>query len=114
MDATATCAELALDYQPPYDWAAFLRLVRPRAIPGLEQVDADSYQRSGVVVRKRPDRDVLIATNAAASITPQIRFFFVLDADPRPMAAHLAKSRLLKGIVGRHPGLRVPRCWDPF
>src|ERR1700694_4925808 len=114
MDATATCAELALDYQPPYGWAAFLRFVRPRAIPGLEQVDADSYQRSGVIVRKHPDRDVLIATNAAASVTPQIRFFFDLDADPRPMAAHLAKSRLLKGIVGRHPGLRVPRCWDPF
>ncbi len=114
MDAAAACTELKFDYQPPYDWAAFLRFVKPRAIPGLEQVDADSYQRSGVVVRKHPDRDVLIATNAVASIAPQIRFFFDLDTDPRPIAAHLAKSRLLKRIVGRHPGLRVPHCWDPF
>jgi 3-methyladenine DNA glycosylase/8-oxoguanine DNA glycosylase len=114
MDATAACSELTLDYQPPYDWAAFLRFVRPRAIPGLERVEEDSYHRSGVTVRKHPARDVLIAANAAVPATPQIRFFFDLDADPRPIAAHLAKSRLLKKIVGRHPGLRVPRCWDPF
>jgi DNA-3-methyladenine glycosylase II len=114
MDATAACAELALDYQPPYDWAAFLRFVKPRAIPGLERVDDDSYHRSGVTVRKHPDGDRLIATNSDPSIASQIRFFFDLDADPHPIAAHLAKSRLLKKIVGRHPGLRVPRCWDPF
>jgi 3-methyladenine DNA glycosylase/8-oxoguanine DNA glycosylase len=118
MDATAACTELTFDYQPPYDWPAFLRFVRPRAIPGLERVDDDSYNRSGITVRKQPDGDGLIATNAATnaagSIAWQIRFFFDLDADPRPIAAHLAKSRLPKKIVGRHPGLRVPRCWDPF
>jgi len=118
MDATAACAELALDYQPPYDWPAFLRFVKPRAIPGLERVEEDSYHRSGITVRKRPDGDGLVATtaatNAAASIASQIRFFFDLDADPRPIVAHLSKFRLLKRIVGRHPGLRVPRCWDPF
>jgi 3-methyladenine DNA glycosylase/8-oxoguanine DNA glycosylase len=118
MDATAACTELTFDYQPPYDWPAFLRFVRPRAIPGLERVDDDRYHRSGVTVRKRPDRDGLIATygttNAPASIASQIRFFFDLDADPRPIAADLAKSRFLKKIVGLHPGLRVPRCWDPF
>jgi len=117
MDAMAACAEVALDYRPPYDWAAFLRFVRPRAIPGLERVGADNYHRSGVTVRKDPDADRLVATNAAANagaIASQVRFFFDLDTDPRPIAAHLAKSRLLKRIVGRHPGLRVPRCWDPF
>ena len=114
MDATAARVELALDYHPPYDWAAFLRFVRPRAIPGLESVDADSYHRSGVTVRKHPDSDRLIAINAAKSTASKIRFFFDLDADTRPIAAHLAKSGSLKRIVGRHPGLRVPKCWDPF
>ena len=103
-----------LDYQPPYDWAALLRFVRPRAIPGLERVDADSYHRCGVTVRRHPDGACLVAVNAAESIASQIRFFFDLDADPSPIAAHLAKSRLLKRIVGKHAGLRVPRCWDPF
>jgi len=114
MGAMTVCAELTLDYHPPYDWAAFLRFVAPRAIPGLERVEPDSYHRSGVTVRKRPGEDRLVASNATASISPQIRFFFDLDTDPRPIAVHLAKSRLLKKIVGRHPGLRVPRCWDPF
>ena len=114
MNATAAGVELALDYQPPYDWAAFLRFVRPRAIPGLEQVDADTYCRSGVTVRKHPKRNSLVACNVTESVEPRIRFFFDLDADPRPIAAHLATSRLLKKIVARHPGLRVPRCWDPF
>ena len=118
MDATAACTELTFDYQPPYDWPAFLRFVRPRAIRGIERVDDDRYNRSGITVRKLPDRDRLVATNAATnaarSIASQVRFFFDLDADPRPIAAHLAKSRLLKKIVERHPGLRVPRCWDPF
>jgi 3-methyladenine DNA glycosylase/8-oxoguanine DNA glycosylase len=114
MDATAVCAELTLDYRPPYDWTAFLRFVRPRAIPGLERVDADSYQRSGITVRKDPDSDCLFAINASTPLEPRIRFFFDLDTDPGPIRAQLAKSPLLKRIVGKHPGLRVPRCWDPF
>jgi 3-methyladenine DNA glycosylase/8-oxoguanine DNA glycosylase len=114
MDAIAACVELALDYQPPYDWAAFLRFVRPRAIPGLESVDADRYHRAGVTVQRHPHKDCLIAIDAARPIASQARFFFDLDTDPRPIAGHLAKSRVLKRIVGRHAGLRVPRCWDPF
>jgi 3-methyladenine DNA glycosylase/8-oxoguanine DNA glycosylase len=114
MDATATSAELALDYQPPYDWPAFLRFVKPRAIPGLERVDDYSYHRGDVTVRKHPAQDHLLANNAAAPLASRIRLFFDLDAAPGPITAHLSKSRLLKRIVGRHPGLRVPRCWDPF
>jgi 3-methyladenine DNA glycosylase/8-oxoguanine DNA glycosylase len=114
MDATAACAELKLDYQPPYDWSSFLRFVKPRAIPGLETVDTDSYHRLGVTVRKDQDGSRLVAVSAAKPSASQIRFFFDLDADPRPIAAPLAKSRLLKRVVARHPGLRVPRCWDPF
>ena len=113
MDATATCAELTLAYHPPYDWAAFLRFVRPRAIPGLERVDEDSYQRRGVTVRKHAESDRLVARGEAAHKS-QVRFFFDLDTNPAQISAHLSKSRLLKRIVGKHPGLRVPRCWDPF
>jgi 3-methyladenine DNA glycosylase/8-oxoguanine DNA glycosylase len=114
MGVTAACVELMLEYRPPYDWPAFLRFVKPRAIPGLETVEEDSYHRPGVTVRRHPHHDCLVAISAAKQKASQIRFFFDLDADPGPIAAHLAKSRLLKRIVGKHPGLRVPRCWDPF
>ncbi|HET9318485.1 MAG TPA: AlkA N-terminal domain-containing protein, partial [Bryobacteraceae bacterium] len=95
MDATAACAERMFDYQPPYDWPAFLRFVKPRAIPGLETVDAESYHRLGVTVRRHPQDDCLVAVSATKLNASRIRFFFDLDADPRPIAARLAKSRLL-------------------
>src|SRR5579872_2281190 len=120
MSSTAARAERMLCYQPPYDWAAFLRFVAPRAIPGLEHVEPGSYHRSGLTVRQHPREACLVASQAAAtaageaSIETKTRFFFDLDTDPRPIAAHLGRSRMLKKAVARHPGLRVPRSWDPF
>jgi 3-methyladenine DNA glycosylase/8-oxoguanine DNA glycosylase len=105
---------LMLDYQPPYDWSAFLRFVKPRAIPGLETVDAESYHRLGVTVRQHPQAGCLVAMSATKLNASQIRFFFDLDADPRPISEHLAKSQLLRRVVARHAGLRVPKSWDPF
>jgi 3-methyladenine DNA glycosylase/8-oxoguanine DNA glycosylase len=114
MNATAACVEQTFRYHPPYDWAAFLRFIRPRAIPGLESVDDESYHRSGVRVQRHRDGNRLVVFNVTQSVEPRIRFFFDLDAHPRPISDHLAKYRVLKKIVARHPGLRVPRCWDPF
>lgn len=36
---------LRLDYRPPYDWAHVLGFLRGRAIPGVELVGAEDYQR---------------------------------------------------------------------
>jgi AraC family transcriptional regulator of adaptative response / DNA-3-methyladenine glycosylase II len=47
-------------------------------------------------------------------VADRIRFFFDLGANTREIAAHLAKSPMLKSIVKQHPGLRVPGCWDGF
>src|SRR5262249_57828170 len=35
-----------LPYRPPLDWSAALRFLRPRAIPGVEVVEMDCYQRT--------------------------------------------------------------------
>ena len=114
MGWTVACIELSLEYQVPYDWTAFLRFIGPRAIPGLESVSGDSYHRGGLTVGHHPRGGRLLAFNAPPSMEPQIGFFFDLGADPRLIRAHLSKSALLKPLVRRHPGLRVPRCWDPF
>ncbi len=105
---------LAIDYRPPYAWASFLAFVRPRAIPGLEIVSVDSYQRQGITIVKHSREDRLLALNATAGIDPQARFFMDTSANPREISHSLSKSALLKAIVRRYPGLRVPRCWDPF
>ena len=116
----AGVATLELDYRPPYDWSAFLAFIRPRAIPGLEFVDADSYQRNGVQATHCPAKNCVLARIAPASaksahaIAHQARSFFDLRANPRVISAHLSKSPALKNIVRRHPGLRVPGCWNGF
>ncbi len=120
-EATAQSAiELKLNYRPPYDWSAFLNFVRYRAIAGLETVDEDSYRRNGIVVRHNAAGNCLVAhidpanVSRLRSVVEQIRFFFDLRANTREIAAHLRKSPVLRGVVGRNGGLRLPGCWDTF
>ncbi len=119
-DGARSAIQLKLHYRPPYDWDAFLNFVRPRAIPGLESADAASYRRNGVTVHHSPRENCLIAcieptgVNRLRSIVEQMRLFFDLRANTREIAAHLGKSRLMKPVIKRHPGLRLPGCWDAF
>ncbi len=112
--------ELKQHYRPPYDWTAFIGFVGPRAIPGLEQVDANSYRRAGIVVTQCPAKNCLVARitpdtgKTLRGIADQVRSFFDLRANSYEIASHLMKSSLLKTVVKRHPGLRVPGCWDGF
>jgi AraC family transcriptional regulator of adaptative response / DNA-3-methyladenine glycosylase II len=112
--------ELKLHYRPPYEWEALLAFVRARAIPGLETVDESAYQRGHIVVRHASAENCLIARIEAEdaarlrTIAEQARFFFDLRANATEISGHLGKSRALKDIVKRHPGLRLPGSWDPF
>jgi AraC family transcriptional regulator of adaptative response / DNA-3-methyladenine glycosylase II len=118
--AHESAIELKLNYRPPYDWNAFLAFVGPRAIPGLEEVDASGYRRAGVEVRHQAAGNFLIARIEQANaknlrwLARQVRVFFDLRANSREIALHLGKSPLLKDVVKKHPGLRVPGCWDGF
>jgi AraC family transcriptional regulator of adaptative response / DNA-3-methyladenine glycosylase II len=120
-DASAESSiELKLQYRPPYDWNAFLKFIGPRAIPGLEQVDLNSYRRASVEVTQCGTKNCLVARIQPESvkrlrgIAEQVRSLFDLRANTYEIAAHLGKSSRLKTVVKRHPGLRVPGCWDGF
>jgi AraC family transcriptional regulator of adaptative response / DNA-3-methyladenine glycosylase II len=112
--------QLKLHYRPPYNWEAFLAFIKPRAVPGLEDVDATGYRRAGVAVSQDTAAHCVVARIEPASagslrrIADQIRFFFDLRANSREIESHLSKSPVLKSIVKRHPGLRVPGCMDGF
>jgi AraC family transcriptional regulator of adaptative response / DNA-3-methyladenine glycosylase II len=114
------CIELKLHYRPPYDWNALLAFVRMRAIPGLETVDANTYRRGNIAVRHGPAENCLIvriegeSSSRLRAIADQVRVFFDLRANATEITAHLGKSRALRDIVKRHPGLRLPGSWDAF
>jgi AraC family transcriptional regulator, regulatory protein of adaptative response / DNA-3-methyladenine glycosylase II len=118
---------LRLHYQPPHDFAALLAFFAKRAIPGVEQVDADSYRRifaidgrvGSLQVRGMPGVDALqLEVDADKKLLPQVevrvRRMFDLDADIATINAHLGARRHLKRSVARHPGQRLPGGWDGF
>ena len=118
--SSESSVDLKLHYRPPFAFKTFLGFIGPRAIPGLEQVDANSYRRSGVVVTQLPAKNYLVARVAPdnvknlRAIAERVRSFFDLRANTHEIGAHLGKSALLKRTVQRHPGLRVPGSWDGF
>ena len=120
---------LRLGYRPPYDFSAVLGFLQTRALPGIEQVDAHSYQRvfgsehgpGWLRVSAWPDEAhalQLALHNVAPSqmlgVVTRVRRMFDLDADPLAIARTLAGSPLLAPVVERYPGLRLPGGWDGF
>jgi AraC family transcriptional regulator, regulatory protein of adaptative response / DNA-3-methyladenine glycosylase II len=129
--AVDSAVTLTLPYKPPYDWAAMIGFLAPRAIPGVEHVQPDLYARTisldgaqgTIFVRQSdPQRDVhaLVATirfpvvTALPVIVERIRRIFDLGADPAIIAEHLSADPRLAPLVAARQGLRVPGAWDGF
>jgi AraC family transcriptional regulator of adaptative response / DNA-3-methyladenine glycosylase II len=111
-----------LPFRPPLEWDALLGFLAPRAIPGVEVVDADSYrrtislhgQRGTIEVRLGRALELSIAfpdVRALIAIVERVRRLFDLRADPSEMHAQLSRDPLLAAF---RPGLRVPGAWDGF
>jgi AraC family transcriptional regulator, regulatory protein of adaptative response / DNA-3-methyladenine glycosylase II len=122
------CLQLVLAYRPPLDWDAMLQFLAARAVPGVECVRGDAYQRTVGIGEHRgwlsvspvANRNLLVvdlATTLAPalpSILVRLRNLFDLDARPDVIAGHLALDPLLAPSVEQHPGLRVPGAFDSF
>ena len=119
---------LRLPYTPPYDWAAILRFLASRAIPGVETTSPTHYRRTisvgGAVgslsVSMDEKRHRLLATitlsriRALAGVVARIRRLFDLDAHTLAIEQHLKADPVLRSTVAAQPGLRVPGAWDTF
>ena len=115
-----------LPYRPPFDWGAIRDFLRLRAVPGVEQVENDAYQRTvrtgrlGGWIRVSPGKlrralvlEIAPSLRAAQSaIVLRVRRLFDLDADPARVVACLSVDPRLAQLVQRRPGLRVPRAFD--
>jgi len=119
---------LRLPFRPPYDFAHLLQFMERRVIPGVEAVDASGYRRSFVAegsagwlsVSPIADESALTLRvhhgkpSALGGIVARVRRMFDVDADPLAINAHLRRSPLLKPLVRRWPGQRLPNAWDGF
>jgi AraC family transcriptional regulator, regulatory protein of adaptative response / DNA-3-methyladenine glycosylase II len=119
---------LRLGYRPPLDFPLLLAFLAKRAIPGIERVNADRYERvignlngsSWIRVRAAAERPELLLEignadpRAIPEIVRRVRRMFDLDADLGAMRAVFDDDPLLKHAIQLHPGLRVPCAWDGF
>jgi len=125
---TTGALTLRLDYRAPYDWDHVLGFLRARAIPGVEHVADATYRRvvhvegrvGTIAVRPWSARSALeleVAPSLVAVLMPlvaRVRRLFDLDARPDAIGNVLGRDPLLRALVGRRPGLRVPGAVDPF
>jgi AraC family transcriptional regulator of adaptative response / DNA-3-methyladenine glycosylase II len=119
-------ATLRLGYLPPFDWAAILGFLGPRAIAGVERAEGTVYSRvfrhagepCRISVRDAPGRKRLVievhGDVDSKAIAQRLRRAFDLDADPSAIGAAFSGDPLLAPLVAARPGLRVPGCLDPF
>lgn len=119
---------LRLGYRPPLDFPLLLAFLAKRAIPGIERVNADSYERvvgtadapawirvSAIATRPELQLDIDGADpRAIPDIVRRVRRMFDLDADLQAVHAVFADDPMLRRAIALHPGLRVPCGWDGF
>ncbi len=119
---------LRLGYRPPLDFTTMLAFLARRAIPGIEHVGVDSYERViGAtdastwirVTASRTKPELLLEISdadprAIPDIVRRVRRMFDLDADLAAVQAVLRVEPLLAKAIRKRPGLRVPGGWDGF
>jgi AraC family transcriptional regulator of adaptative response / DNA-3-methyladenine glycosylase II len=117
---------LRLPFRPPHAFHATLAYLRPRALPGVEEVSDGRYRRfvrtsdgAAVVEAEPAEWHVLVrvprqAAPASLALAGAVRRLFDLDADPSAVREALLPDPRLRGLVSRTPGLRVTGGFDPF
>jgi AraC family transcriptional regulator, regulatory protein of adaptative response / DNA-3-methyladenine glycosylase II len=113
-----------LGFVEPIDAEALLAFFGRRAVPGVEEFDGDVFRRSlrlphgfGVVeLRSLGDRVAVRmrlddARDEGATIA-RVRAMLDLDADPGLIGATLSRDKLMRRLVKKAPGRRVPGCAD--
>jgi AraC family transcriptional regulator of adaptative response / DNA-3-methyladenine glycosylase II len=120
--------ELTLSYRPPFDWRRMLGFFQARAIPGVEYVAKGAYHRTVrihqttgriCVAHAGTDHALLLTVALSDSrdlmpLVERVRRMFDLDANMAAIHRVLTADPVLRKIVRRQPGLRLPGAWDPF
>lgn len=120
--------KMTLSYRPPFDWNAMLGFFQLRTIPGVEFVENGVYHRTvringtcGMISVAHADKNnTLLLTTALSEscdlmpLVERVRRMFDLDANMMTIHKVLAADPVLREVVRKQPGLRLPGAWDPF
>lgn len=117
-----------LAVRPPFDLAALLGFWATRVTPGVDRVKDGWYHRTAVLGDQagwvaigpggKPHTVRVLVSTALGSVLPAVlaRLKAMLDtrADPVEVGGRLAADPLLRPLVARWPGPRVPGAFDGF
>ena len=114
---------LHTNYHPPFNWSALLQFLHSRTTP-QEWVTENAYHRlingHEIIVANVHVKNCLSIkippgiSYQANTFLGKTRTLFDLDANPHIIEAVLSRDLFLHQLIVRHPGLRVPGCWDNF
>jgi AraC family transcriptional regulator of adaptative response / DNA-3-methyladenine glycosylase II len=119
-NGAAGVISVRLAVRQPFDGDSLLAFLGPRAVPGVEEVRADTYRRSldlphgTAIVSLTPLPDHVRCTlrlrdlRDLASAVQRARRLLDLDADPTAVAELLGTDELLAPLVAKSPGRRSP------
>jgi len=104
---------MRLTFRPPFRWDAIAKFLGDRAIDGIESFDGVRYVRGPVTIEPNGERALRMTGGVDGDIV-RARRTFDLDADVATIDEHLRKDKLLRPLLARRPGPRVPGAWEPF
>jgi len=127
-DAEITTSALIvnLPYREPFDWDRLLDFFSTRATPGVEQVTGGRYLRTVEVGDERGVVDVQdaggnlelrlhgVGTRSLIAVVQRLRGVFDLDASATDVHGVLSRDPVLRKLLKKNPGIRVPGAWDGF
>lgn len=115
---------LRLPYRAPLDARALFGFLTERAVPGIEESDDETYRRtlglphSPGIVELKSEGDYIscrLRLGDVRDLTAAVhrcRRLLDLDADPVAIDSMLSADPILRPLVARSPGLRVPGTVD--
>ncbi len=103
-----------LTFRPPFRWAAIAKFLGDRG----DAFDGVQFTRGEVTIEPNGGSALrmIVPTHSSDidSLVVRARRTFDLDADPAAIDEHLRKDKLLRPLLKRRPGPRVPGAWEPL
>jgi AraC family transcriptional regulator of adaptative response / DNA-3-methyladenine glycosylase II len=109
-NVTEGSVSIRLTYRPPFRWDAIAKFHADRGTSFGDvtiEPSGDKHSCLSMTVPTSQARDI-------HDLVVRARRTFDLAADPIAIDEHLSKDKLLRPLLVKRPGPRVPGAWDPF